>query len=153
MPADRKTELRKLRDEIGEGLLQSLSHLKARGFRRRGRGWQRPHNDAEGPATDLIDFELKVLKASVRVTMYEMRWVETRRKTAMGAQTGRLEGTDGTLEWKLTSREEMAALLTAVIDRVERITLPWFAAGGNPSGAVETYSLDDFLEASDSKIE
>jgi hypothetical protein len=139
MPADRKAELRKLRDEIGEGLLRSLSHLKTLGFRRLGRAWHRPHQDADRPVTDIVDFELKVLKASVRVKMYEMRWAETHRKTALGTQTGRLEGTDDMLVWNLTSRKEIAALLKAVTDRVNGVTLPWFAAGGDPSGAAEVY--------------
>ncbi len=54
MNIDRKAELRKLRDEIGEALLKSLAHLKALGFRRAGHGWKRPHEDADGPAQTLL---------------------------------------------------------------------------------------------------
>jgi hypothetical protein len=153
MKPDRKAELKTLRDEISHALVRSLAHLKDLGFRRAGRSWKRPCKHPDGPATDIVDFELTVLKASVRVRMYEMRWVETRRKTGIGTTTGRMEGTHAMLLWNLASANEIPDLLAAVTDRVERVTLPWFASGGDPSSATEAYSLDEFLKENDSSIE
>lgn len=146
MDLDRKTKLKELRDKIAEGLISSLAHLHTLGFRRQGRSWKRPHERADGNATDLVDFELTVLNSSVRVRMYEMRWVETDRKTAFGRQTGRLEGTHGGLEWKLCAATDLPSMLSEVTHRLERVTLPWFASGGDSSTAVEVYPLEEFLK-------
>jgi hypothetical protein len=120
--------------------------LKDLGFRRRGRCWERCGQGDGGRATDLIQFELTVLKAAVRVKMYEMRWDATRRHGTLGTTTGQLEGIHEELLWNLTSAQEIPKLLVTITDRVERVTLPWFAAGGDPSTASESYSLEEFIE-------
>lgn len=124
MDLDRTATLKQLRDEIAESLIRSLAHLKSLGFRRQGRSWRRCHNRADGNVTELVDFELTVLKSSVRVRMYEMRWVETGQKTAFGTQRGRLEGTHGRLEWKLGVATDLPGMVSAITDRLERVTLP-----------------------------
>jgi hypothetical protein len=143
MSIDRKAEPRRLRDEIAEALINSLAHLKALGFSRQGRCWKRPHEHTDGPVIDIIEFELTVLKSSVRVKMYEMRWVQTGKKTTLGTQIGRQEGTDNAPQWSVDDASALRNILAAVRDRVERVTLPWFAAGGDASNAVEVYPFDE----------
>lgn len=141
-----KVELRKLRDKIAQSLIRSLAHLNALGFFRQGRCWKRSFAHGDGNASDLVEFELTVLKSSVRVRMYEMRWVETGCKTEFGTQTGRLEGTHGTLEWRLGAATDLPGVLSAVAERLERVTLPWFASGGDPSTAADIYLFDEFVK-------
>jgi hypothetical protein len=144
MRPDRKVELRQLRDEFDKALISSLAKLKALGFSRNGRCWKRSHEHANGSATDIIQFEMTVLKASVRVRMYEMQWVETGLKTAVGRQKGRLETTHDRPEWNLHESADFQNVLMAVTNRLQRVSLPWFATGGDPPHASEFYSIDDF---------
>ncbi len=136
---DQKAELRKLRDQISDQLATSLAFLKPLGFKKSGRSWKRTNKD-ESPATvDIIDFELTVLKASVRVKMYESRWFPVRRKTALGTQTGRLEGTDDTPSWELKAAQEIPNLTTAVTTRVQQVTFPWFTTDADPSSGSSVF--------------
>lgn len=144
MPGDRKAQLKQLRDEFASALVASLARLKTLGFSRRGRSWKRFCEDKEIDGTDLVEFELTVLKDHVRVRMYEMRWVRMSKKTSLGMQTGRLEGTHALLMWTLAEAANIPKILAAINARIEEVSLPWFAAGGDPANAAEAYSLDDF---------
>jgi len=144
MNVDQKAIMKKLRDEIAKSLISSLAHLKTLGFSRQGRSWKRTHGQSDGNAIDIVEFELTVLKSSVRLRMYEMRWVKTGLKTEFGTQDGRLEGTPDRLEWKLSATTDLPDILSAVTNRLERVTLPLFASAGSPSKIAEVYSLDEF---------
>ena len=101
----------------------------------------------------MAESQLTVLKSSVRLRMYEMRWVKTGRKTAFGTQQGRLEGAPDRLEWRLCATTDLPGILSAVTDRLERVTLPWFASGGDPSTAAEVYSFNEFCELGSARID
>lgn len=85
--------------------------------------------------------------------MCENRWVTMSRRTSLGTQTGRLESTDDELVWNLVSTHDIPDLMAAITDRIDRVTLSWFAAGGDPSTAIPSYSLDDFLKENNSELE